>query len=33
MDECRPLGFLIGLPFALASVLLSLLGFILWILL
>ncbi|KAH7435838.1 hypothetical protein KP509_06G081200 [Ceratopteris richardii] len=29
--ECRPLGFLIGLPFALICILLSILGAIVWV--
>ncbi|GAB4849468.1 hypothetical protein Ancab_004262 [Ancistrocladus abbreviatus] len=32
MGECRPLGFLLGLPFALAALLLSAAGLIVWIL-
>ncbi|XP_075500431.1 signaling peptide TAXIMIN 2 [Primulina tabacum] len=31
MKNCRPLGFLIGLPFALLSLILSLIGAIFWI--
>ncbi|KAK2434677.1 hypothetical protein P8452_31761 [Trifolium repens] len=29
--ECRPLGFIIGLPFALISLVLSLIGAIIWV--
>ncbi|KAL9671153.1 hypothetical protein QQ045_008719 [Rhodiola kirilowii] len=29
--KCRPIGFLVGLPFALLSILLSLIGIIIWI--
>uniref|UniRef100_A0A7I4DIH9 Uncharacterized protein n=1 Tax=Physcomitrium patens TaxID=3218 RepID=A0A7I4DIH9_PHYPA len=29
--DCRPLGFLIGLPFMLVAFLLSLIGMVLWI--
>ncbi|KAJ4980677.1 hypothetical protein NE237_031514 [Protea cynaroides] len=32
MGDCRPLGFLIGLPFALVAVVLSLVGLIIWVL-
>ncbi|KAL5703816.1 hypothetical protein ACHQM5_022322 [Ranunculus cassubicifolius] len=31
-SSCRPLGFLIGLPFALLELVLSLVGAIIWIL-
>ncbi|KAI5662494.1 hypothetical protein M9H77_21817 [Catharanthus roseus] len=30
MEDCRPLGFLIGLPFALVALVLSLIGAVIW---
>eukprot|EP00850_Spirogloea_muscicola_P002139 SM000008S22228 [mRNA] locus=s8:513312:514204:+ [translate_table: standard] len=30
-DDCRPLGFLIGLPFMLIGVLLSIIGMVIWV--
>ncbi|XP_030549772.1 signaling peptide TAXIMIN 2-like [Rhodamnia argentea] len=32
MGECRPLGFLIGLPFAFVAVIFSLVGALVWVL-
>lgn len=31
MGDCRPLGFLIGLPFALVALVLALVGAVIWI--
>lgn len=30
-DDCRPLGFLIGLPFMLVAAVLSLVGMVIWV--
>jgi hypothetical protein len=31
MGDCKPLGFLIGLPFALVALVLSLIGAVIWV--